>query len=381
MRVCHTVPTFSPVVGGAEVNVENIVITQHRQGQVQPRVLTLNVMPRWRPADLPDTNYIRGEIPIDRVPVTAVNRFSRKLRLHMTGGRFSNLVLPRNLKDSVDLLHHHDEVDLSIVNAFSKVRLPALLHIRSLGFLYEELKGSYLRRKALLSSADHFVCNSSFSASYMMKLGLLSSKISVVPNAVDPLIFAPSARVKSDRLSLVWVARGTKSKGLHTLARALTNLGMPIKLDVVLGDLSDFIYIKEQMIYFANISRSKDIKICWHIALDQDALIGLYQAADCYVGTAPDEPFGNTNIEAMACGAVPVLPKSGGCLDIVTHGNDGFFYHPGDPAALARALSTVHETSNTEWVEYRKNGNKTIHKRFSLDSVTESLTNIYDLIV
>ena len=73
-----------------------------------------------------------------------------------------------------------------------------------------------------------------------------------------------------------------------------------------------------------------------------DELVGLYRGADCLVAASLYEGFGFTVLEAMACGT-PVVASSATSHPEVL-GDAGLLFTPGDPAALARTLSTLLES-------------------------------------
>ena len=83
---------------------------------------------------------------------------------------------------------------------------------------------------------------------------------------------------------------------------------------------------------------SAGLPIYFHFDADFERLRDLYRRASIYwhatgYGFSPDEypemqeHFGLTTIEAMSAGAVPVVIKSGGQCEIVTHGVNGLLWH------------------------------------------------------
>ena len=68
----------------------------------------------------------------------------------------------------------------------------------------------------------------------------------------------------------------------------------------------------------------------------------IYRALDIVVhASTQPEPFGRTIVEAMACAKPVIVSQAGGAAELFTHGHDALGVSPGDPAALASALSRL----------------------------------------
>jgi glycosyltransferase involved in cell wall biosynthesis len=71
---------------------------------------------------------------------------------------------------------------------------------------------------------------------------------------------------------------------------------------------------------------------------------GLLRRSDVFVDLSVYQAFGRTGCEAMACGAVPVLPLHGGAAQYATHDVDALLIDGGDPMqALAAVAGLVRD--------------------------------------
>jgi glycosyltransferase involved in cell wall biosynthesis len=67
----------------------------------------------------------------------------------------------------------------------------------------------------------------------------------------------------------------------------------------------------------------------------------IYSAADIFVIPSLQEAFGQTALEAMACGTPVVGSDAGGIPEIVRDGATGFLFPAGDPRSLAAAIEKL----------------------------------------
>jgi glycosyltransferase involved in cell wall biosynthesis len=81
---------------------------------------------------------------------------------------------------------------------------------------------------------------------------------------------------------------------------------------------------------------------------NQSALPAYFQLADVFVLPSRHEPWGLIVNEVMAAGCPCIVSTDVGChLDLITDGEDGFVFPPGDIPALTAALARIFATPST----------------------------------
>jgi alpha-maltose-1-phosphate synthase len=102
----------------------------------------------------------------------------------------------------------------------------------------------------------------------------------------------------------------------------------------------------------------------------------LYSHAAVFCCPSVYEPFGLINLEAMACGTPVVASTVGGILEVVVDGVTGLLVPPGQPAALAAALTSVLQDPERARMMGRA-GRARVEERFSWASVAERTERVY----
>ncbi len=77
--------------------------------------------------------------------------------------------------------------------------------------------------------------------------------------------------------------------------------------------------------------------------LQGDALVAAYRSADAFLFPSTTETFGLVALEAMACGLPVIAARTGGVLDIVTDGRNGFFFDPDEPQQIGPLIARLQQ--------------------------------------
>ena len=100
----------------------------------------------------------------------------------------------------------------------------------------------------------------------------------------------------------------------------------------------------------------------------------VYNAADLFVIPSLQETFGQTCLEAMACGVPCAGFDTGGIPDMINPGETGYLAETGNPVSLAEAI--VNTLGKKE--ELGKNARKMVEASFTLGHQAEAYVKVYN---
>jgi glycosyltransferase involved in cell wall biosynthesis len=188
-----------------------------------------------------------------------------------------------------------------------------------------------------LRAATHVVVTSRATAARLAAYDVAPSALTVIEPGTDP---APQSRGSGGSvLELLCVATVVPRKGHDVLIRALAALrGRPWHLTCAGGLHRD----PEWSAGVQELVRASGLepRVSFVGELERPALDTRYDAADVFVLPTWYEGYGMAVAEALARG-LPVVSSATGAIGDLVGEDAGLLVPPGDPAALAKALSTV----------------------------------------
>jgi colanic acid/amylovoran biosynthesis glycosyltransferase len=209
------------------------------------------------------------------------------------------------------------------------------------------------------------------------------ASIGLAPMGVNPEIFRRTERyahwTAGGPLRLFSCGRLNPSKGHQDLIRAVALLkesGLSVHLEIAgedeaggsgyhcdLSNLITDLQLKENVVLLGAVN-------------EQRVLEGL-KTAHLFVLASHSEPLGVAIMEAMSCETPVVATNAGGVPELIEHGVDGFLTSPGDPDALAEAISHLAGNANLS-EQFSTSGRKKIVQSFNSNLSAATLARLLE---
>ncbi|WP_415911105.1 glycosyltransferase [Oleiharenicola sp. Vm1] len=169
------------------------------------------------------------------------------------------------------------------------------------------------------------------------------SRYEVVPPGSPLTEYFRAWPPRRERLRIAYAGLLMPYKGAHVLVNALAHLARAgIDFECTLaGDTTRPEYLDAMRAVAAEHGFLE--RISFPGFLGKAELAALYARSNVLVFPSVfEEPFGKTQIEAMAAGLLVVSSGSGGASEIIEHGKTGLLFPGGDARVLAERLAAAH---------------------------------------
>jgi len=192
--------------------------------------------------------------------------------------------------------------------------------------------------KIARENVDHFIANSQETAKRIKKFYKLDSTVIYPPIEIqENRKFLNTVKPIDKNGYFLVVGRIAASKHVDLAVKAATQLGFKIK-DVGSGKGMDI--LKDM----AGDSLGRNIEFLGGVT-DKE-LYNLYENAIALLYPAEDEDFGMVPIEAMGHGIPVVAHSSGGPLETIKEGENGFFF---DEFTIKSLSDAINKIQTTKW--------------------------------
>jgi starch synthase len=216
----------------------------------------------------------------------------------------------------------------------------------------EQLGGGYdlsswVERTALEAADAVIAVSQGTRDDVLQHFAVAPERLHVIHNGIDAEFFTPDPAI--DALSrhgvdpetpyILFVGRITRQKGISHLVRAIGRLDPGIGVVLAAGqpDTPELAAEVEAGVAAAQETRPNVVWV--PEMLSREEIRQLYSHAALFVCPSVYEPFGITNLEAMACGRAVVATAVGGIPEVVVDGETGVLlpldFRPDDPMTPA----------------------------------------------
>lgn len=371
MKVLMVTPFYYPIVGGTESFIENISIKLNEK-RILTDIMTFNIDQTWKPWSINQLKKSKIEkvntVNVIKIPALTLLPTRILFRTNFIPGRFLNKL------EDYDIIHFHNDIDLSFPLFSRSVNKPKIFHCHCLGITYNSYKQNPLNKRILKKIADVYIVQSISILKLLVNLDILEEKIRVLPNAIDTEKFRPSEENKIENL-LLFVGRLDPKKGLCVLLKALKHVKTKVQL-VIIGPPSRPWFYKKILALIKETNRSTIHKVTYLGAHKPEEILKWYQKASIFVCPSLSESFPVVNLEALAT-ATPVIATNVGAIrEVVKNYENGILVPPGDVLKLAEGIQFLLDNEEVR-LKFGQYGRKWVVENFSCDTVAEKLCEIY----
>ena len=113
---------------------------------------------------------------------------------------------------------------------------------------------------------------------------------------------------------------------------------------------------------------------------DDETLRAIYSAADVFVAPSRLEAFGQTALEAQACGTPTVAFDNSGLCDTIAHKQTGYLAQAFDPVDLARGIEWALDKMKLNAPQFRLSCHRRIKDEFNYSVVGRRYAELYKII-
>ena len=232
----------------------------------------------------------------------------------------------------------------------------------------------YLAEQTPQTQTYRLITCSNWITQNLHALGYPTATAQTIYPGADIEAFYQADLPAQDHLRIAYASLVMAYKGADVLVEALTLLkadGIPFTATIAGGTFHpEFVEALKAYV------QAEDLPVQFTGALSRQALIELFKAHNVLVFPSRfQEPFGISQIEAMAAGLTLVTSGTGGAAEIVENGQDGFCFESENPLDLAEILATL-PLEPTRWQTITRKGQQKAIAQFSQTIAVETIEAI-----
>jgi len=333
--------------------------------------------------------------PFEMMGNVKVKRFSvygRFLQFFLTPG-----MIPELVRINPDIIHVHGyrNFQSNVAYLSSKMKnIPLVVNPHGTALAYEVIAKTRIRKtpyalydvatsKGILKNADCVVASTRQEFDELIRFGIERQRVKIVPVGVDIKKYdSIKAFRDEDILNVLFVGRISRNRNVGLLVEAFASVAKEredVRLTIVGGEgRSCFI---DRLGYLGNLKkRVADMGLSDYVEfagpLYDTSLIEAYKSADIFVYTSLYESFGQTILEAAACGLPIISTPVGVANDLIVDGKSGFFTSFDDPGRLSEKMLLLLCDEGLRR-KFSRNIQATVREKYEWDRIIGEYLAIY----
>jgi len=246
-----------------------------------------------------------------------------------------------------------------------------------------------LIRSAFARGYDHYTVLSESHKRILIRNGFPSSKITVIPNFIDPPSFRARAEKYRDEIErelgirrrdkvVSFVGHLRRQKGAEYLIRSIPAIlqALPETKFLVVGSGPE----RDRLLRLAGSLRVAD-SVRFVPYIENERIPGLYKLSRAFIFPSIwPEPFGRVLIEAMTVGTPVIASRVGGVPEIIKDERGGILIPPRSPESIAEAAISLLKDEN-RCKRIGEGGKRRVEEEYTLGTVGPKILDVYKSIL
>jgi glycosyltransferase involved in cell wall biosynthesis len=368
MKILSCTDYYSPHTGGVEIAAANLYHELAERGH-EITIISLGTA---------ESNHRNIEVKTaPKVDTTEYLGLQSSLSLD-----FPRVFLSLYCSGEYDLLHIHNRFFFtstisSLLSGLSNMPMVFSLHTSSID-TYSGISGILARIfentvcRWTIRKADHVICNSKATAGKAQSLGVNKKILSVYPHGVDTNEFSPNENSRPNHLSITYVGRLVKNKGVLSLPAIFRKVkeNVPNATLNIVGDGPLKSEMEEQMTGFSS-------DITFYGGIPHTEVANVLQNSTIFCLPSKSEGLSLTTLEAMSTGLPVVVSDTGGLREIVQDGVTGYRIHSSHTMRFAHTIINHWQNENQQR-EMGDRARKYVIKNHSWEERAEAIESIFN---
>jgi glycosyltransferase involved in cell wall biosynthesis len=351
IHIAHILPAF--VYGGAEKNVVDIINRLDTNKYTSSVLVFLEDNPLKK--EITNKNVKFFVIPKKgKLSLKLISDFEKKLKeiqpdivhTHLFGGDVWGRLAAKRLKIPVVTTEQNINTDEGIVRDWTK--------------------------RLLRNKTDKYIsCSEAVKNDMIKRYNIDSDIIQVIRNGIDVERFVSKKEIFEEKtIKFLIVGRLVEQKGYHIALHALARIKENWTLDIVgigpkkdeLKQLVRELHIEDNVFFREPTSEVQEY----------------FKYTDIVLIPSVWEGLGIVAMEALASGRVVISSNTGGLVESVKHGENGFLFESEDISDLQKQIEYVLTNKEQAKKIARQAGRDA--KKFSIDTIVEEYAGVYSRI-